>query len=142
MGSSKIRNTSEILDTTRRVFDILSWEYKNQVIHLPKLPFQIKVTAADEGAIFDIQKGGNPVVVNVCCFAEANKRQMFAYVDSLSGMYKKIFGKIDILEPVTPNWIYSVIINPAGLSPTDMATAGEVELYIYEQLYFAWKNYN
>lgn len=137
-GNSVIRDTAEILDTTRRVFDVIG--YKSQVLHLPKLPFQIKITATEEGAAFDIQKNGDPAVTNLCCFDEKNSSGILQSVQSIADMYKKIGINFKLIDPVTSQWLYSAIVNPFGLNPTEMTIAGEVELYIFEQLYLGYND--
>jgi hypothetical protein len=47
---------------------------------------------------------------------------------------------VKVTEPVAPQWLYSAIIDPKALSIDEMMTAGEVELYIYEQLYLSYIN--
>lgn len=136
-GTATIRDTVMILPTTRRVFDIISWEYKSQVLHLPKLPFQLKISTAPEGAIFDVQKNDQPAVTNICCFKKENTATLLSYVEKMMPYFSMLFPSAKIIEPVTPCWLYSIVVNPLALAPAEIITAGEVELYIYEQLYNA-----
>lgn len=55
-------------------------------------------------------------------------------------MFNKAGWEIKVTDPVTPQWLCSAIINPLALSPADIMLAGEVELYIFEQLYLAYKD--
>jgi hypothetical protein len=138
-GNSVMRDTADILETTKRVFEIVSMDYKSQLLHIPKLPFQIKITATKEGAAFDIQKNGNPVVTNLCCFEEKYSALVLAQVFSLADMFKKVGIVYSVVEPVTPKWLYSTVVNPLVLTPDNMMIAGEIELYVFEQLYLAYR---
>jgi hypothetical protein len=137
-GNAVIRDTAEILPQTKKYFAPVGWEYKSQILNLPGLPFAIKITATDEGVIFDIQKAGEPVVMNVCGFD--GDKSTLKHVSAVADLFEKHipgFGKV--IEPVTPNWLYSIVVNPLTISSGDMMIAGEVELYIFEQLYNAWQ---
>lgn len=140
-GNAVIRDTVDILDTTKRFFSTIDMAYESKLYTIPKLPFKIKVSAAPEGAIFDIQIAGNPSIVNVCCFAESSSKEMIQHVDHIANMFRMFMPSISVTEPVTPQWLYSVIMDPR-LSPDIAKLAGEVELYIYERLYVAWKKKN
>ncbi|MFN3802466.1 hypothetical protein [Belliella pelovolcani] len=140
-GNAVIRDTADIFDTTKRFFSTIDMAYESKLYTIPKLPFKIKVSAAPEGALFDIQIGGNPSIVNVCCFADISSKEMIKYVDQMCSMFRMFIPSLSVTEPVTPQWLYSVIMDPK-ISPEVAKLAGEVELYIYERLYVAWKKKN
>jgi hypothetical protein len=137
-GNAAIRDSADILDTTKRFFSIIDIAYESKLYTIPKLPFKIKVSAAPEGAIFDIQVDGKPSIVNVCCFSDKSSSEMIQHVDGMAGMFRLFMPTISVVEPVTPQWIYSIIMDPK-ISPKIATLAGEVELYIYERLFVAWR---
>lgn len=140
-GTAKIRHTNDIAPATKKFFAPTSWEYKSQTLTLPGLTFSLKISAAEEGAIFDIQKDGMPAIMNVCCFGE-NSDLMLSHIHQVADVMKTILpgNKFNVLQPVTPHWLYSIVVNPIGLSGSEISTAGEIELYVYERLFEAWKN--
>ncbi len=138
-GNSVIRDTADILSITKRYFSAIDIAYESRLYTIPKLPFKIKITAAEEGAMFDIQVEDFPAIVNVCCFEERNSDMMMQHINQMADMFIKFMPGLKMKNPSGENWIYSVIVNPMALTPLDMVTAGEVELYIYERLYQAWK---
>lgn len=140
-GNSMIRDTADILDTTRRHFGAIDINYESNVYIIPKLPFRVKVTAAKEGAIFDMQnRNGDIFSMNVCCFSKENKDLLFVHVSGLAdGIGAFITQYKNPKKPKMAQWLYSAVINPMAVSPGDARIAGEVELYIYERLYQAWK---
>jgi hypothetical protein len=139
-GNAVIRDTDSILQSTRQKIDVIRLSYESKTVVIPSLPFSLRITATEEGAAFDINKGDALAVTNLCCFEERYTEVVLANIRSLADMYKKAGLNLKVLEPVTPQWLYSAVINPFALTPADMMIAGEVELYIYEQLYFAYKN--
>ena len=136
-GTSVIRDTNDILPTTRRALDSIRLSYESKVVIIPALPFGLRITATQEGAAFDIVKGDDIAVTNFCCFDNVQTTALLDNVHTLASMFQKAGWQVRVHEPVTSQWLYSAIINPLALSPTDMSLAGEVELYIFEQLYLA-----
>ena len=139
-GNSVIRDTTDILPTTHRKLDAIRLNYESRMITISALPFKLKITAIEEGAAFDVMKGEDLAVTNFCCFEEKYRDAVLSNIESLADMYNKIGIKMKVIEPVTPQWLYSAVINPFALSPDLMMIAGEVELYIFEQLYFAYND--
>ncbi len=139
-GNSVIRDTTDILPTTHRKLDAIRLNYESRMITISALPFKLKITAIEEGAAFDVMKGEDLAVTNFCCFEEKYRDAVLSNIQSLADMYNKIGIKMKVIEPVTPQWLYSAVINPFALSPDLMMIAGEVELYIFEQLYFAYND--
>ena len=139
-GNSVIRYTTDILPTTHRKLDAIRLNYESRMITISALPFKLKITAIEEGAAFDVMKGEDLAVTNFCCFEEKYRDAVLSNIQSLADMYNKIGIKMKVIEPVTPQWLYSAVINPFALSPDLMMIAGEVELYIFEQLYFAYND--
>lgn len=137
-GNSVIRDTAGILPTTRGKLDAIRLSYESKVISIQALPFKLKITATEEGAAFDVMKDKNLAVTNFCCFEAGYSDVVLSNIHSLADMYNKIGFKMKVIEPVTPQWLYSAVINPFALSPELMMIAGEVELYIFEQLYLAY----
>jgi hypothetical protein len=136
-GNSVIRNTADILPTTRRRFDVIRISYESKVVSIPVLPLKLKITATEEGAAFDVMKGEDLAITNFCCFEEKYSDIVLNNIYSIADMYNKRGFKMKVIEPVTPQWLYSAVINPFALPPDQMSIAGEVELYIFEQLFLA-----
>lgn len=132
-GNSAMRDTAGIYPETVEFFKAFQIKEGVKVLSVPKTNFIVKVTSAKEGAVFDINKGADMSVVNICCFDSKYTGVLFSQVESLHGNIG--FGKPR--PPVLNTWIYSIIINPLVLSPEEMSTAGEIELYIYYSLYLA-----
>jgi hypothetical protein len=126
-GNSVIRDTAHISEEVKRFFSFI--EYASQTLTIARLGMTIKITAHPEGAIFDVTKNGKIATMNFCCFEESNKEIILSLVQQAADLYK-----IQATEPVTPTFLYSAVINPFALSPSEMKIAGEVELYIYYQL--------
>lgn len=139
-GNTVIRETETILQSTKQHFEAVGWKYESQTLNIPDLPFSIKITAAISGAVFDIQKAGQPVVSNYCGWPGGDTLEYVKHLAEMFGKYIPAYGIV--LEPVTPHWVYSIVVNPVGLSPHEIMIAGEVELYIYERLFEAWKKIN
>jgi hypothetical protein len=126
-GNAVIRDTNTISDAVKKALSGISG--KSEKIWIKDLPFGIVITVTDEGAMFNIQKGNDIAILNVCCFDTQ-------YNSTLIGLITKVnrFG-FEIIDPVTPNWLYSIMINPFILSHTELSLCGEVELYIYKIIY-------
>lgn len=125
-GSAVIRDTSSVSDAVKRHLSGITGV--SQKIWIPELPFGIMITVTNEGVMFNLQKGDDIAILNVCCFDTQ-------YNSTLLGFITKVnrFG-FEIIEPVTPNWLYSIMINPFILSASELTLCGEVELYIYNQI--------
>jgi len=136
-GNSVIRNTESIHQATRLKLDILRLSYTSGEVTIPTLPFKLRITATQEGAAFDLIKGGEIAVTNFCCFEDQHKNSVLSNIRQLADMYNRAGLKVEVKEPVTAQWLYSTVINPFALSPDLLMLAGEVELYIYEQLFLA-----
>lgn len=140
LGNAVIRDTEQISNLTRRKLDIIRLNYESKILTIPALPFKLRITATDAGAAFDIIKGDEIAVTNFCCFELKYSNEVLSNIYSLSEMYKKLGFKADVIEPVTPQWLYSAVINPLILNSDTMKIAGEVELYIFEHLYLAYND--
>lgn len=136
-GNSAIRDTADILPTTRRKLDSIRLSYESKFITIPVLPFKIRITATEQGAAFDIMRGEDIAITNLCCFEQQYSEEVLAGIYQLSDMFNKKGWNVSVITPITPCWIYSTIVNPLILTPEEMQLAGEVELYIFEQLYLA-----
>lgn len=130
-GNSMIRNTADILPETRKVLKILSLDYESQTVSIPKFPFRVKITVAVQGAIFDLIRGEDLVTTNICCFG-GHDEMLMGMVGDLAEKFR-----IDPAQPSESLWLYTILINPFALDPGLLMVAGEVELYIYNELYNA-----
>jgi len=135
-GNTSFRDTQCITDEVRHILSPLQLKCVSKKIVIPELPFVVNLTAVEEGAIFDLLLDDQPVTVNVCCFKEEYSKEMFELLESLSdSLYD---GIISPRLPTSDTWMYSSIVS-ITTSPEFLRIAGEVELYIYEQLYIAQK---
>ena len=132
-GNSTLRDSSTILMETVNLLKDFQIRKGVKTLLFPKTEFHVKVTATEEGAIFDVMKGNDIGVMNVCCFGE-NKDLL---VDIVRSMSNNTLGTRIIREPDSDLFIYSVLINPFIMSKEDLMIAGEVEFYIYYSLYLA-----
>jgi len=140
-GNAIIRDTNDILPTTKAALDSISLSYDSKFLILPSLPFKIKISAAENGAVFDLMKGDQIATTNLCCFGENDSDYILSLVSMIADEFNKAKTgwKIIVKEPVTPQWLYTILINPFILSHTDIMLAGEVELYIFERLFSVYK---
>lgn len=136
-GTSVMRDTLDINLHTMSIFKELRISYDSKLVKIAELPFYIKITATDEGAAFDIQKDGQIAISNYCCFNAEKSETVIYYVNHL--VERSPLSLFKVQMPKNDKWIYSVPIIPFTLSFSEMQIAGEVELYIYYQLYLAWK---
>lgn len=133
-GNSVTRDTAEIEPVTRQYFRAAHIAYTSTMLDLPDVPAKVKITATDQGAAFDLLYQGAPIVTNLCCFSAEQKEEILAL---LHNMAKGLpFGAPR--APQADVFLYSVILLP--FAPPDwLHTAGEIELYLFEQLFSAWK---
>lgn len=135
-GDTAHRETDGIFQETIdffRPFQITNGVFQGPV---PHTKFVLKITAVQEGAIFDIMKGNDIAITCCCCFDGENTNSMLEHVTRLS----KIYPNVDSFRPRLPvldNWIYSVVINGSILKMHEQIIAGEIELYIYHALWLA-----
>ncbi len=140
-GNSLVRDTADILKTTRDALKILSFDYRSQTVVIPNLPFRVKITATDEGAMFDIMSNVQIAITNVCCFDVAHSKMLLDLIDDMADKMFKFGHFTEVVIPSEKKWLYSIIVNPLALPAWAIPIAGEVELYIYNELYNA-KNKN
>lgn len=126
-GNAVIRDTDNISDAVIHRLGFISGQ--NQKIWIKDLPFGIKITVGEEGCLFNIEKNDQPAIMNICCFDSKYKGKMMSHLHQVN------FFDFTIIDPVTPNWLYSVMINPFLLTNEELELAGEVELYIYHQIF-------
>jgi hypothetical protein len=132
-GNSTLRDSNGIFPETIELLRGFQIREGRKTLPFPRTGFSVRVTSAKEGALFDIVKGNDISITNVCCFDDDHTITMFDHVKQLHNTMK--FG--DPRLPVMSQWIYSIMINPFALGLQDMSIAGEVELYIYYSLYLA-----
>lgn len=134
-GNSTLRDSAGIFPETIEALKDFQMKEGSKTIDLIRTDLKVKVSATKEGAMFDIMKGGNLGITNICCFNDEYTNMMFDMVKHLHDIMK--FG--DPRLPVLHNWIYSILIDPITLGFDGIQIAGEVELYIYYSLYLARK---
>jgi hypothetical protein len=132
-GNTALRDTNIILPETVHILKGFQVKEGVKTLPFPKTAFTVKITATKEGAIFNIMKGKDIALMNVCCFEEEHTPMLLSQVRHLHDLMK--FGEPRL--PVLSNWMYSLVINPFALSREEFQIAGEVELYIYYSLYIA-----
>lgn len=128
-GSAVIRDTNTISNAVKNKLDGISG--KTEKIWIPDLSFSLNITVTHEGCMFNIEKGSNIALLNVCCFDTKYKSLLISLIEKAN-----YFG-FDIIDPVTPNWLYTIMVNPLILSKNELALCGEIELYVYERIFAA-----
>ena len=103
-------------------------------IPFPETNFEVNVTASAEGVIFDIMRKDRIAFTNICCFEAEGAEFLLAILENILSTIKR--GPVK-KQPVLPNWIYKVPVDPFALSHADISVAEEVESYIYYSLYLA-----
>lgn len=136
-GTSVIRDTGKITEVNRTFFNPIRLGYENKNLILSGLPFNIDITATKEGATFGLKTHDKPMVINVCCFDKEYSNVMLEMVKYING--KLLFNAFEIVKPAVSQWLYSALLNPLA-GKEDLMIAGEVELYIYDQLCKAKKD--
>jgi len=134
-GNSLIRDTASIAPETAAYFRRVKIAYSSVLISLPEADADVKITATDDGAAFDILYRGAPVVTNFCSFSKEQKPGIMELVRELAGSYP--LGSTKPKSPAMDILLYSVTLLPFA-PPEWMSVAGEIELYIFDQLYSAW----
>jgi hypothetical protein len=133
-GNSTKRDSTDIALSTINLLKDFQIRYGSAELPFPRTDFTVKITATEEGAIFDINKGGQIAFTNVCCFGH-HQDEMIDYAQSLSK--RTILGADIIKRPKRKEFIYTIPVMPFALSPDEIQIAGEIELYIYYSLYLA-----
>jgi len=133
-GNSVTRDTAEIAPVTRQYFRAAKVAYTSTKIELPAVPATVKITATEQGAAFDLLYQGAPIVVNFCCFSAHQKEEIISLVWRVSDGLPYGAPK----TPAADIFLYSVVLLPFA-PPEWMAIAGEIELYLFEELFSAWK---
>lgn len=136
-GNRVIRDSDDIYLSTRKTLKDFRIAYDSVVLNIPETELKVKITATHQGALFDVMKGENLAFLNACCFTKEMRKIILSQV-------KKIALKIPFLPDIVPDpqldkFLYTVPIMPFALSTEEMMIAGEVEMYIYHQLYLEWK---
>lgn len=130
-----IRDTNDILPTTQEFFKLLGIKEGKLLKKIPNMPLTCRVTASDGIALFDLMLDEQLLFVNVCCFEEEKKEDCMRYVDEMAS---KMPFKSETITPTEPCFIYTIPVMPFA-PPNILQLCGEIELYIYYELYKAWK---
>ena len=134
-GSSEDRRVDSIDKRTIEFFKYLEINNSITSINLKKTKLDIHIKTNEYGAEFDITKNGIIAIKNFCCFKSEQSEDMIIALQNYlydSPIYK---GYSNLQKPKLDHWLYSVMVNPLGLSFREIMTAGEIELYIYYALY-------
>src|ERR1700759_646336 len=101
-GDTAIRDTAIIEPQTIEFFR--PFQIRIGAVSLPVTNSGIKatITAAEEGAMFNIQSGEQIAYMNVCCFEEKHTNSLLHSVKELHKTMK--FGESRL--PVLSTWIY------------------------------------
>lgn len=135
-GSQLIRDTSDISLKVRQLLDVFQFGYESRTVTHKDLPFSVKITATNEGCVFDIVVNGGPAIMNLCSFSKKHRKGI---IDLAKDFNSQLGLNFETQRPRLNTFIYSFIVNP--FIPSDVSMiAGEVELYIYDQIHKAWKN--
>lgn len=143
-NNSATRDTKDILPVTRNLLANLKigFPLKSVVIPFPETPdtknWHVRVSVINGGAAFDIMKGpdkSNIAITNYACFHKSAKAEV---LEGISHLAKMMPFPIEVPKPNRNQFLVSMPINPFILSPKEMSIAGEVELYIWNELYVAW----
>ncbi len=128
-----LRETNTIADETRAFFaPIVASALAGNIEHIPETPFRLKVSKEGDVALFDVMKGNDIISVNVCCLS---KEGVEAALNTVRDLQVKIpfFGRAT-KKPGSAEFIFSFPLPLAG-TPEDYILAGEIELYIYFEIF-------
>lgn len=128
-GGTSIRNTKDIYPKTREFFKEL--QSGNITSKIDNTPFTCKITVENGIAIFDLLAKDSIVCTNICCFSKEDKEAAILYAKDIAS---KIDNKRILTTPKEDCFIITIMINPT-VALLDLATAGEIELYIYDAIY-------
>ncbi len=133
-GNSTIRNTDDVWPKTKEFFK--PFQKGNITQKIDNTPFTCKVTVDRNIAIFDLYVDKDILCTNICCFSKEDTEPALLYA-------KEITSQIDrnhlLITPKEDCFIISIIINPL-IALSDLALAGEIELYIYDAIYEGLKD--
>lgn len=135
-GNSLIRDTADITPETVKYFRAAKLSYNSGGLYFPEVQTSVKITATDEGAAFDMLYKGAPIVTNFCCFSAGQKPGIIELVSGLADSYP-LYRGMKPKPPAMDVFLYSIVLLPFA-PPEWMSVAGEIELYIFDQLYSAW----
>lgn len=142
LGLSVDRDTQDIALTTLRALEAFRLDVPfSGIIPFPETDLipdhslQVMVTLTEEGAMFNIEKSGRTALANVCQFSP--DYLVFDYVKQMAR--KTMLGPLTARKPYLDLWLYTIPQNPFILTPEETTLAGEVEFYIWYQLYLSWK---
>lgn len=124
-----IRDTKDIYPKTREFFKEL--QSGNITSKIDNTPFTCKITVENGIAIFDLLVKDSIVCTNICCFAKEDRETALLYAKDITS---KIDNKRILTTPKEDCFIITILINPM-VALLDLATAGEIELYIYDAIY-------
>lgn len=127
------RDTNDILPGTQKFFKFLGIKKGKLVKPIPETPLTCRVTAGDGVAAFDLMLGDILLFVNICCFKDADIESCMQNVDELA---KKMPVKSETITPEIGQFIYTIPVMPFA-APSVLQLCGEIELYIYYELYKA-----
>lgn len=137
-GASLVRDTKDIHLSTINLLKDFKIREGTVKLPFPNTDFTIKVSAAGEGAIFDIMLGHRLLCSNVCGFESEFKHIMCGLAAKLAK--GTLFSADIIREPELDQFIYTVPVDIFAATPEQLQIAGEIELYIYYLLYLARKD--
>lgn len=132
-GNTAIRGSEGIYPETIELLKEFQIKSGTKLLPFPKTSFLIKLTITEEGSMFDIRKGKDIALMNVCCFEEKYSNKLLNLIRNMP--LTKLFGEPRL--PVMSQWLYTILVNPLILTVEEQQIAGEIELYIYYSLYLA-----
>lgn len=133
-NDSTMRDTNGILPVTQAHFKKFGVANTKFVSKIEGTTLTCRVTSADGIAIFDLMEGETLLFVNVCCFSEEKMPMALEFVQSLASTNPILPKTGEMREPKIGTFIYTIPIMPFS-SPNTLQLCGEIELYIYYELY-------
>ena len=134
-GNTVVRDTADILPSTKAHFFPIQSQVKNGRFELPipQTPFTCKVTAEGGIAIFDLRTEDGFLATTVCCLSPENREAAMLYADQLA----ESIDKTRILtRPKEGRFMISFMVSPPAIHLlTKAMLAGEIELYIYQAIW-------
>lgn len=139
-NNSTLRDTKSILPSTEFFFRAFGIKTGTFVKQIKDTPLTCRITAVPGAAAFDLIEGETTLFVNFCCFKKEMKEDCLTSIKELCSKIP-LGSMISVIEPKQDLFIYTIPIHPFS-TPNVLEICGEIELYIFYELYKAQKNGN
>lgn len=127
-GNTAVRDTRDILPSTKEFFKPFQQGCVTQKI--PGTPFTCRVLIENNIAAFDLLIDDQLICTNLCCFAKEDREPVLLYAKDL---VQRLYPTTLLIAPKEDLFFITILINPLA-AMAHLATAGEIELYIYDAI--------